>query len=392
MHILVINCGSSSAKYQLFDVEKHASLARGVVERIGKDNAGLKHQRDGDVVKRKVACKDHYTAIDIIVATLTDPATGVLSAKEDIHGIGHRVVHGGEEFKASTLIDGRVIRSIEKFSELAPLHNPPSLEGIRACEKILKGVPQVAVFDTAFHQTMPATAYMYGLPYSFYTKHGIRKYGFHGTSHRFVSAEAARVLKRPLESLKMITCHLGNGCSMAAIDGGKSVDTTMGFTPLEGLLMGTRCGDLDPAAVLLIVERENVPLHDVNDILNKESGLLGISGVSNDMRDILEGAGGEGPGAKPSTAERCRLALDMFVYRIKKYIGAYYAVMGGLDAVVLTAGIGENNPWILKRLEKDLADVLPKKTQFLVVPTNEELLIARDTVSIIGESKQKETK
>ena len=232
---------------------------------------------------------------------------------------------------------------------------------------------------------MPPTAYMYGLPYSYYKKYGIRKYGFHGTSHRFVSAETARILKRPLKRLKLITCHLGNGCSMAAVDGGRSVDTTMGFTPLEGLLMGTRSGDLDPAAVLYIVEKENVPLGKVNDILNKESGLLGVSGVSNDMRDILKGAraGIRGTNSGGAGARRCALALEMFVYRIKKYIGAYLAAMGGLDAVVFTAGVGENNPWLVKRIARELKNVVSKKTKFLVVPTDEELLIARDTVEII---------
>lgn len=378
MIIVVVNCGSSSAKYQLFDVGQKRSLARGVVERIAHEGANLKHQSDGEPLKRNVSCKDHYRAIEIIVDALTDPRHGVIASKGEIDGVGHRVVHGGEEFKDAVLIDAKVIRSIEKYSELAPLHNPPSLEGIRACEKILPGVPQVAVFDTSFHQTMPPTAYMYGLPYSYYKKYGIRKYGFHGTSHRFVSAETARILKRPLKSLKLITCHLGNGCSMAAVDGGRSVDTTMGFTPLEGLLMGTRSGDLDPAAVLYIVEKENVPLGKVNDILNKESGLLGVSGVSNDMRDILKGAGSPGPRAR-----RCALALEMFVYRIKKYIGAYLAAMGGLDAVVFTAGVGENNPWLVKRIARELKNVVSKKTKFLVVPTDEELLIARDTVEII---------
>ena len=238
--------------------------------------------------------------------------------------------------------------------------------------------PQVAVFDTSFHQTMPQSAFLYGLPFKYYTKYGIRRYGFHGTSHRFVSEEAVKVLRRPAKSLKIITCHLGNGCSMAAIAGGRSVDTSMGFTPLEGLLMGTRSGDLDPAAVLYILEKEGLTLAQVNDILNKKSGLLGISGVSNDMRDILKGARGKG-----SQAGRCKLAIEMFIYRIKKYIGAYQAAMGGLDAVIFTAGIGENNPWILKRVAAELKGIVPKKTRFLIIPTNEELLIARDTYEII---------
>ena len=362
MLILVINCGSSSAKYQLFNIEKNRSLAKGVVERIGQSGA----------------CKDHSAAIKIIVDTLTDLRRGVIASTSEIDGIGHRVVHGGEEFKESTIITAKVIKSIKKYCELAPLHNPPSLSGIEACSKILKGIPQIAVFDTSFHQTMPEAAFFYGLPFKYYKKYGIRRYGFHGTSHRFVSEEAARILRHPASRLKLITCHLGNGCSMAAVSRGKSIDTSMGFTPLEGLLMGTRSGDLDPAAVLYILEKERLTIVQVNDILNKESGLLGISGVSNDMRDILKGARGKGPVAK-----RCKLAIEIFIYRIKKYIGAYYAAMGGLDAVIFTAGVGENNPWIVRRISNELKDVVSKKTKFLIIPTNEELLIARDAYNII---------
>jgi len=378
MFILVINCGSSSAKYQLFDVRNGRSLARGLLERIGQSGANLKHQPDGRVIHKNVVCKDHYVAIEIIIGMLTDSEDGVINSKDDIFGIGHRVVHGGEEFKESTLITGKVIRSIEKYSELAPLHNPPSLLGIRACLEVLKGIPQVAVFDTSFHQTMPEEAFLYGLPFEYYKKYGIRKYGFHGTSHRYVSEEAARRMARPLKSLKLITCHLGNGCSMAAIEKGKSVDTSMGFTPLEGLLMGTRCGDLDPAVVFYLMRKEKLTPQRISDILNKESGLLGVSGVGNDMRDLLKGARGRG-----AAAERCKLAIDIFIYRIKKYIGSYLAAMGGLDAVIFTAGISEHNPWLVRRITKDLKKVLPKKTRILVVPTNEELLIARDTYKII---------
>ena len=378
MFILVINCGSSSAKYQLFDVRNGRSLARGLLERIGQSGANLKHQPDGRVIHKNVVCKDHYVAIEIIIGMLTDSEDGVINSKDDIFGIGHRVVHGGEEFKESTLITGKVIRSIEKYSELAPLHNPPSLLGIRACLEVLKGIPQVAVFDTSFHQTMPEEAFLYGLPFEYYKKYGIRKYGFHGTSHRYVSEEAARRMARPLKSLKLITCHLGNGCSMAAIEKGKSVDTSMGFTPLEGLLMGTRCGDLDPAVVFYLMRKEKLTPQRISDILNKESGLLGVSGVGNDMRDLLKGARGRG-----APAERCKLAIDIFIYRIKKYIGSYLAAMGGLDAVIFTAGISEHNPWLVRRITKDLKKVLPKKTRILVVPTNEELLIARDTYKII---------
>ena len=363
MIVLVINCGSSSAKYQLFEADRKVSLAKGVIERIGQYGS---------------ACPDHYAAIKIIVDRLTDKKTGVIASANEIGGVGHRVVHGGEEFKESTLITKKVIASIEKFSALAPLHNPPSLSGIKACQAILKGVPQVAVFDTSFHQTMPEAAFLYGLPLEYYKKYALRKYGFHGTSHRFVAEEAARRLGKAKTKLKLITCHLGNGCSMTAVDGGRSIDTSMGFTPLEGLIMGTRSGDLDPAAVLILLEKEGTSTSAINDLLNKKSGLLGISGVSNDMRDILKTAKGNGP-----KAGRCKLAIDMFVYRIKKYIGSYMAAMGGLDAVVFTAGISENNPWLVSRIKKDLAPCLPAGVKFIVVPTNEELLIARDTFGII---------
>lgn len=372
MLILVINCGSSSAKYQLFDMEPHAftgvvplftrSLAKGIVERIGQGR-----------------CKDHYAAISIIVRALTGKRRGVIKSVNEIKGIGHRVVHGQEEFKKSTLITAGVIKSIEKYSELAPLHNPPSLFGIRACSKILKGIPQVAVFDTSFHQTMPQKAFLYGLPFRYYTKYGIRRYGFHGTSHRYVAEEAAKRLGRPLNRLKLVTCHLGNGCSMAAIDKGRSVDTTMGFTPLEGLLMGTRTGDLDPAVVLYLLEKENIPIPRMNDILNKASGLLGVSGVSNDMRDLLKASRRQGL----KGSRRTKLAIEIFVYRIEKYIGAYQAAMRGLDAVIFTAGIGENHPWLIRRIAKDLENVLSKRARFLAIPTNEELLIAKDAYEII---------
>lgn len=363
MLILVINCGSSSAKYELFDAAKHRSLAKGLIERIGQPGY----------------CENHYEAIALIVDALTDKRTGAIKSKHEIGGIGHRVVHGGEEFKASTIITGKVIKSIEKYSELAPLHNPPSLSGIKACLDILKGIPQVAVFDTSFHQTMPEKAFLYGLPYKYYEKHGIRKYGFHGTSHRWVAKAAAGELNRPPENLKIITCHLGNGCSMTAVDKGKSIDTTMGFTPLEGLLMGTRSGDLDPAVVFYLMEKENLSPQHISDILNKTSGLLGISGVSNDMRDLLKVS----KSGSVRASMRAKLAIEIFIYRIEKYIGAYQAAMKGLDAVVFTAGIGEHNPWLVSKIKKDLKNVVNKRARFLVIPTNEELLIARDTYEII---------
>jgi len=385
MYILVFNCGSSSAKYQIFDIARRELLAKGIVERIGDPHAEstLTHHKTGCTAFSKTfPCGNHYLAIKDIIEVLRDADHGVISDISSIMGIGHRVVHGQEEFRESTLITEAVIQSLEKFSELAPLHNPPALAGIMACRDLLKGIPQVAVFDTAFHQTMPPHAFLYGLPYDYYTTYKIRRYGFHGTSHRYVSNEAARLLKRPLSKLRLITCHLGNGCSMAAVDCGTSVDTTMGFTPLEGLLMGTRTGDLDPAAVLYLLEKEGIGLEKMSDLLNKKSGLLGVSGVSNDMRDLVsEARKGNG---------RASLAIEIFIYRIKKYIGAYYVAMGSLDAVVFTAGIGEHCPWLVARIKKDLRGVVKKTTKFMVVPTDEELLIAQDTYGIVRRTKNAE--
>lgn len=359
MLILVINCGSSSIKYNLFDAEKESSLSKGMVERIGEDSS----------------CKSYHQGIEIVKDTLTDKKKGVLSQVSKVAGVGHRVVHGGEEFHSSTLIDDKVLKSIEDFSELASLHNPPSLEGIKSCMKIFGSLPQVAVFDTAFHQTMPEYAYSYGVPYEFYEKYGIRRYGFHGTSHRYVSIKAAELLKSPIEELNLITVHLGNGCSIAAVSGGKSVDTSMGFTPLEGLLMGTRSGDIDPAVVFFLMKKENLGVEDIDDVLNKKSGLLGVSGISNDMRDILK--------AEKDGDRRAKLAYDVFVYRVKKYIGAYAAVLGRVDAVVFTAGIGENVPRIKDEMKKELKPLLGSGTEFLTISTNEELLIMKDTHEII---------
>lgn len=353
MLILVINCGSSSAKYQLFNIKKKKPLAKGIVERIGEKGAG---------------CKTHHDAIRLIRDRL-------LSRKSGIKGIGHRVVHGGEAFGESVIINKKVLNIIDSFSEIAPLHNPHAISGIKACSHYFPGMKQVAVFDTAFHQTMPERAYIYGLPFDLYKKYKIRRYGFHGTSHRYVSEEAARRLKKPLKKLKIVTAHLGNGCSMAAVMRGKSVDTTMGFTPLEGLLMGTRSGDLDPAVVTFLMRKKRLGAKEIDDILNKKSGFLGVSGVSNDMRDLLSGV--------KRGHRRARLAFDIFVYRIKKYIGAYQAVMGGLDAVVFTGGIGENVPRIKNALSRELRGSLGRKAKFLTIPTNEELLIARDTYNLI---------
>ncbi|MFQ5952090.1 MAG: acetate kinase [Candidatus Omnitrophota bacterium] len=376
MYILVINCGSSSAKYDLFDTHKESSICRGIVERIGEKQSLLTHEcEECEKVQKEIPCSNHHQAIEIIRDALTDKESGALNDVSDVLGVGHRVVHGGEEFNESTLIDDEVLKSVEKFSELAPLHNPPSLEGIKACMKIFINVPQIAVFDTAFHQSMPEHAFYYGIPYELYEKYGIRKYGFHGTSHRYVSMKAAELLSRPLGEINLITVHLGNGCSIAAVSKGKSIDTSMGFTPLEGLLMGTRSGDLDPAVVTFIMQKEGLSAEEINDLLNKESGLLGVSGVSNDMRDILK--------AIDKDDKRARLAFDIFVYRIKKYIGSYTAVLGNVDAIVFTAGIGENVPRIKDSIKEELRKLLGEKTEFLTISTNEELLIAKDTCEIV---------
>ena len=376
MLILVINCGSSSAKYDLFDVKEETSLCRGVVERIGEESSSLMHEAEGKgKIEKKISCPDHHKAIEIIKDALTDPEKGVLKDVNEVVGVGHRVVHGGEEFNESIKINDEVLKSIEKFSELAPLHNPPSLEGIKGCMKIFHWADQIAVFDTAFHQSMKENAFCYGIPYKFYEKYGIRRYGFHGTSHRYVSGKAAELLGKALSEINLITVHLGNGCSIAAVEKGKSVDTSMGFTPLEGLLMGTRSGDIDPAVVTFLMQRENLGVDDINDMLNKDSGLLGLSGISNDMRDILK--------AIKEGDRRAKLAYDVFVYRIKKYIGSYAAVLGSVDAVVFTAGIGEHVPAIKDGIEKDLKPLVGKDTKFMTVKTNEELLIAKDTHGII---------
>jgi acetate kinase len=313
MKILVLNCGSSSLKYQLIEMTTEEVLAKGLVERI----------------------VDHSVAIKSVLDTLLSETGGVIKSIDELSAVGHRVVHGGEKFAASVIINDEIKKSIEECCELAPLHNPPNLTGIEACEKIMPGIPQVAVFDTAFHQTLPEKAYLYAIPYELYEKYKIRKYGFHGTSHRFVSEEAAKLLGKPLSSLKIITCHLGNGASVCAVDGGKSVDTSMGFTPLEGLIMGTRSGDIDPAAVEFIMNKENITVKETLSIFNKQSGVLGVSGVSSDFRDI--------EAAAASGNRRATAALDMFYYRVAKYIGDYAAAMNGVDAVVFTAGLGENS-------------------------------------------------
>jgi acetate kinase len=380
MLILVINCGSSSVKYDLFDAVKERSLCRGAVERIGEKDSSITHSSRGQSVNKRSYCPNHRKAIEIIWSFLGDPGHGVLSDISDVAGIGHRVVHGGEEFSSTTLVDDNVIRIIERFSDLAPLHNPPFLKGLEGCMAIFKGVPQVAVFDTAFHQTIPEKAFIYGLPYEFYEESGIRRYGFHGTSHKYVSEKTAEMLNKPLGELNLITVHLGNGCSITAVEKGRSVDTSMGYTPLEGLLMGTRAGDLDPSVVVHLAKKKVPGLEDIDPFLNNKCGLLGISGISNDMRDILA--------AMKNGNDRAKLAYDVFVYRIIKYVGAYAAVLGSVDAVVFTAGIGENVPDVKNSVKEQLHRLLGNRTKFLTVATNEELLIARETYNLVkGKAK-----
>jgi len=400
MNILVLNCGSSSVKYQLIESEARKTLTKGSVDRIGMSGATLTNQRhDGDAIKIVGEIVDHTIAIEYILAVLLSRNHGVINDKSDIHAIGHRVVHGGETFSDSVLITDEVIRTLRENIELAPLHNPHNLRGIAACEVNLPGTPQVGVFDTSFHAQMPKRAYLYGIPYSLYSQYKIRRYGFHGSSHRFVSERAATLLGREMKDLKIVTCHLGNGCSMAAVDNGISVDTTMGFTPLEGLLMGTRSGDLDPQVILFIMGKEGLSLGEAGTLLNKHSGLQGISGISSDMREIeTEMTNGD---------KKAKYAFDVFTYRVKKYIGSYAAAMGGLDAVVFTGGIGENNTLVRKACcenmeffgicidqakneskEKEKAittDV--SRTSVLVIPTNEELVIALDTMHIVNQMK-----
>ena len=397
MKVLVINAGSSSLKYQLFDMDNKAVMAKGLCERIGIDGK-LTHQgKSEDKYKADVAMSTHADAIKAVIDILLDKEWGVISNMSEINAVGHRVVHGGEFFADSVIINDEVIKAIEACIPLAPLHNTPNLIGIHACEEVMgKNVPQVAVFDTAFHQTMPQKNYMYAIPYEYYEKHKIRRYGFHGTSHKYVSQQAAEMLGRPLEDLKIITCHLGNGSSITAIDGGKSVDTSMGFTPLDGLPMGTRSGNIDPAIIEFIAEHEDMTAHEVINVMNKKSGMLGISGVSSDFRD-LDSAIGEGN-------PRAALAKDMFNLSAKKIIGSYIAAMGGVDCIVFTAGVGENDRsvrWdICEHMEYLGIKVDPEKNKFrgrqmdisvdyarvrvLVIPTNEELVIAQDTERLVN--------
>ncbi|MGB9858030.1 MAG: acetate/propionate family kinase [Dictyoglomaceae bacterium] len=401
MKILVLNCGSSSVKYQIFNMENEEVLARGLAERIGLEGSRVVHQKlNNDKRIIDVELPNHKRAIEVILNLLVDREKGVLKSLNELDAVGHRVVHGGEKFVESAYIDEESYNAIKECEKLAPLHNPYNLQGIDACKTLIPHVPQVAVFDTSFHQSMPKEAYIYGVPYEWYEKYRIRRYGFHGTSHWYVSKRAAELIGKPYEELKIISCHLGNGASIAAVKNGESVDTSMGYTPLEGLVMGTRCGDIDPAIPLILMEKEGYTWKDMDNILNKKSGVLGISGVSSDFRDLEEEAEKGNP--------RAKLALDIYVYRIKKYIGAYYAILGGLDALVFTAGIGERSPVVRRMVctglehlgikidlqanevkgEERKISTPDSKVQVWVIPTNEELMIARETLRIVSKLKR----
>ncbi len=401
MKILILNCGSSSVKYQLLDMPDGKRLASGDVSRIGMSAAVLSHKPfDRPEIKIAGEILDHIVAIEHVVTILLSPNHGVIKSKEEISAVGHRVVHGGEAFPNSVLINDDVMQKVRQCIDLAPLHNPHNLRGINAVRKILPDVPQVAVFDTALYSKMPKYAYIYPLPYILYKKYQIRRYGFHGMSHFYVSRRAAQILGKPLNQMKVITAHLGNGCSMSAFLNGVAIDTSMGFTPLEGLVMGTRCGDVDPAIILNIMGREELSLHEANTLLNKHSGLQGISGISSDVRDILR--------ASDEGNEMAKLALDIYCYRIRKYIGAYTAALGGVDCIVFTAGVGENSPIIREKcctnleylgvkidsnanamaVKKEM-DITTKdsRVRVLAIPTNEELIIAEDTFNIVGQAQ-----
>ena len=396
MKILVINCGSSSLKYQLIDMSNEEALAQGLVERIGIEGSVLTQKVEGkDKYIVETPMKDHKEAITIVLKALVDSEHGVISSMDEISAVGHRVVHGGEKYSKSVIINNEVEESIKECYKLAPLHNPANMIGIKACQELMPNTPMVAVFDTAFHQTMPKQSFLYALPYELYENEGIRKYGFHGTSHYFVSNKVAEVMGKDIKDLKIVTCHLGNGASLCAIKDGVSIDTTMGFTPLDGIVMGTRSGSIDPAIVLYLAKELNYSIDEVNDILNKKSGVLGISGVSSDFRDI-EDAASKGD-------ERAQLALDIYHYRIRTQIGAYAAAMGGVDAIVFTAGVGENGTdtreaclegleFLGVKVDKEKNNVRGKVREIstddstvkaFIIPTNEELVIARDTKNLI---------
>jgi len=396
MKVLVINCGSSSLKYQVLDMTTETLLAKGLVERIGIDGSLLKHEKINvdDKFIQETPMKDHKDAISNVISALTDPVYGIIKSMSEIGAVGHRVVHAGEKYAQSALIDENVIAALTDCIELAPLHNPPNLLGISACQDLMPNTPQVAVFDTAFHQTMPPESFIYAIPYEYYLKYGIRRYGFHGTSHKYVAERAADILGVNIADLKLITCHLGNGASVSAIKRGKCLDTSMGFTPLAGLVMGTRSGSIDPAIISFIADKEGLAADEVLNILNKKSGMLGISGISSDFRDIAD--------AIADGSERAELALKVFAHRVRYYIGAYIAEMNGVDAIVFTAGVGENDVNARDVICSELGNLGIKldlvknkvrgkeavisrddsKVAILLIPTNEELIIARDTYEL----------
>ncbi|MCH5267834.1 MAG: acetate kinase [Lachnospiraceae bacterium] len=394
MKILVVNCGSSTLKFQLIDSETEKVAASGMCERIGLDGA-LVYKVNGEKLEQSVSLPDHEVAIKKVLDTLLDKEHGVLQSLEEIDAVGHRLVHGGEKFSSSVIIDDKIIQEIESCNDLAPLHNPANLLGVRACQEVMPGVPNVAVFDTAFHQTMPPKAYLYALPKEYYEKYGVRRYGFHGTSHSYVSRRAAELAGLDFNHSRIIVCHIGSGASVSAIKDGKSVDTSMGMTPLEGLMMGTRSGDMDPAILEYICQKENISVSEMTSILNKKSGALGLSGVSSDYRDLIAAVEDGNKDAKN--------ALDVMIYRVIKYIGAYYMALGGADIIALTAGVGENNLMVRGRIVKGLEAIGVKlddnanveggderkistadsSVQVWVVPTNEELAIARETAALV---------
>ncbi len=396
MKVLVINCGSSSLKYQLIDMSNENVLAQGLVERIGIDGILTQKVEGREKYVVETELKDHKVAIDLVLNTLIDEKQGVIKSMDEISAVGHRVVHGGEKYSTSVVIDDHVMKNLEELISLAPLHNPANIIGIKACKALMENTPMVAVFDTAFHQTMPKKAYMYPLPYEYYTENHVRKYGFHGTSHKYVAEKAAEFMDKDQKNLKTITCHLGNGVSVTAVNGGKSVDTTMGFTPLDGIIMGSRCGSIDPAIVTYLMKEKGYTVDEMNEILNKKSGVLALSGVGTDFRDIRKAANNHD--------ERALLVMDIYGYQIKKQIGAYAAAMGGLDVIVFTAGIGEHAPEVriraltdmefmgikidsLKNDNQDVGDGMEistpdSKVKVFVIPTNEELMIAKETLEL----------
>ena len=396
MKTLVINCGSSSLKYQLIDMSTEKCMVQGLVERIGIEGSVLTQKVEGkDKYVINTEIKNHKDAIKLVLEALIDPVHGVIKSMDEISAVGHRVVHGGEKYSDSVLINDEVLQSIKDCIVLAPLHNPPNIIGIEACKELMPNTPMVAVFDTAFHQTMPKHSYICPLPYDLYKKYGIRKYGFHGTSHKYVSNKVAEVMGKDLKDLKIVTCHLGNGCSLAAVKNGKSVDTSMGFTPLAGVMMGTRSGSIDPSVISFLIEQHGYTIEEVDELLNKKSGVLGISGVSSDFRDVL--AAGE------AGNERAKLALEIFYYKVRTQIAAYAGAMGGIDVIVFTAGIGENSSITRKEILKGLEffglelneenneirgkiqeiSTEDSRVKVYVVPTNEELMIARDTAKLV---------